>query len=88
VSDNEFFSVEFDIPLSEMGDGYILAVLRHSTENSCSRNQLHERRVRNIRDRFENSNANFPREGEGKGRRKKIKNGCSGDITPVPHSKM
>ena len=32
-----------------------------------------DRQVRNIRDRFENSNGDFPREGKKRGRKKKIK---------------
>ena len=36
-----------------------------------------DRQIRNIRDRFENGD--FPREGKKRGRKKKIKSGCSGD---------
>jgi len=32
-----------------------------------------DRQVRNVRDRFENSNGDFPREGKKRGRKKKIK---------------
>ena len=37
-----------------------------------------DRQVRNIRDQYEHSNGDFPREGKKRGRKKKIKNGCSG----------
>jgi len=53
-----------------------------------------DRQVRNIRDRFENSNGDFPREGKKRGRKKKIKKRIFGRIVkyimdhPVPHSKM
>ena len=32
-----------------------------------------DRQIRNVRDRFENSNGDFPREGKKRGRKKKIK---------------
>ncbi|RJS79393.1 hypothetical protein CW713_08470 [Methanophagales archaeon] len=53
-----------------------------------------ERQVRNIRDRFENSNGDFLREGKKRGRKKKIKKRMLGGIVkyimdhPVPHLKM
>jgi len=37
-----------------------------------------DRQIRNIRDRFENSNGDFPREGKKRGRKKKIKSEYSG----------
>ena len=39
-----------------------------------------DRQVRNIRDRFENSNGDFPREGKKRGRKKKIKKRIFGRI--------
>ena len=42
MSDNEFFSVEFDIPLGEMGDGYILAVLRRCDRINQSNLEISE----------------------------------------------
>jgi len=39
-----------------------------------------DRQVRNIRDRFENSNGDFPREGKKRGRKKKIKKRMLGGI--------
>ena len=42
-----------------------------------------DRQVRNIRDRFENSNGDFPREGKKRGRKKKIKKRIFGRICCV-----
>ena len=39
-----------------------------------------DRQVRNVRDRFENSNGDFPREGKKRGRKKKIKKRMLGGI--------
>jgi len=39
-----------------------------------------DRQIRNIRDRFENSNGDFPREGKKRGRKKKIKKRMLGGI--------
>ena len=39
-----------------------------------------DKQVRNIRDRFENSNGDFPREGKKRGRKKKIKKRIFGRI--------
>ena len=38
-----------------------------------------DRQVRNIRAQYEHSNGDFLREGKKRGRKKKIKSGCSGD---------
>ena len=39
-----------------------------------------DRQIRNIRDRFENSNGDFTREGKKRGRKKKIKKRMLGEI--------
>jgi len=45
-----------------------------------------DRQIRNIRDQFENSNGDFPRESEKRGRKKKIKKGIFGRIVKYSHS--
>jgi len=72
-----FLRIASPFSVDMLGDSSVLAVQRHSTENSCSHHQS-DRQVRNIRAQYELSNGDFPREGKKRGRKKKIKSEYSG----------
>jgi len=73
-----FFSVGFDIPhLVRWVMVVFLLFCGVPQKTVAAITNYTDRQVRNIRDRFENSNGDFSREGKKRGRKKKIKSGCS-----------